>query len=249
MRKKRSVIIAVALLAAVACGCAVCNLRRTTPAPGGERKAAVTDATRSGAPQEKPLTPHATSQADWAKPVEKPGVPNLYKVTGQLYRSAQPTAEGMRELKNMGIKTVVNLRLFHSDRGEIGETELAYEHIPMEVWDADDEEFVRFLKIVTDENRTPVLVHCQHGSDRTGTAVAVYRIAVCGWARRKQSGKCGKVGSVFTKCGRGSRNTSGNSTLTPSSAVPPRSLRRQIDTPTGALALLPAPDLHAGKLS
>nr|HNI57084.1 protein-tyrosine-phosphatase [Elusimicrobiota bacterium] len=26
-------------------------------------------------------------------------------------------------------------------------------------------------------------VHCQHGSDRTGTMVAIYRIAVQGWSK------------------------------------------------------------------
>jgi protein tyrosine/serine phosphatase len=42
---------------------------------------------------------------------------------------------------------------------------------------------VRFLKIVTDPNHTPVFVHCQHGADRTGTMCAVYRIAVQGWSK------------------------------------------------------------------
>ena len=33
--------------------------------------------------------------------------------------------------------------------------------------------------------RAPVLVHCQHGADRTGTMIAVYRIAVQGWSKAK----------------------------------------------------------------
>jgi protein tyrosine phosphatase (PTP) superfamily phosphohydrolase (DUF442 family) len=118
----------------------------------------------------------------WAVPLEEPGLPNLHKVTDGLYRSAQPTAEGMQRAREMGIETVVNLRSFHSDRDEIGETGLAYEHIYMKAWHPEDEEVVRFLQIATDPDRQPVLVHCQHGADRTGTMCAAYRIAVEGWA-------------------------------------------------------------------
>jgi hypothetical protein len=53
----------------------------------------------------------------------------------------------------------------------------------MKPWHPEAEEVVRFLKIVTDPRRTPVLVHCQHGADRTGTMIAVYRIAVQGWSK------------------------------------------------------------------
>ncbi len=69
--------------------------------------------------------------AHWAKPIQMGGVPNLHKVSDTLYRSAQPSAEGMKNLKAVGIQTVINLRSFHSDRDEIGDTGLAYEHITM----------------------------------------------------------------------------------------------------------------------
>ena len=121
--------------------------------------------------------------ASWAQPVKLDGVPNLHKVSDTLYRSAQPTALGMKNLKQMGIKTVVNLRSFHSDRKEIGSTGLGYEHIYMKAWHPEREDIVRFLKIATDPKRTPVLVHCLHGADRTGTMSAIYRIAVQGWSK------------------------------------------------------------------
>ena len=124
-------------------------------------------------------------RSEWAQRLARPGLPNLHRVTEDLYRGAQPTAEGMRELKKMGIKTVINLRSFHSDRDEIGDTGLAYEHIYMKAWHAEDEEVVRFLQIVTDDDRAPAFVHCQHGADRTGTMCAIYRIAVCGWTKEE----------------------------------------------------------------
>ena len=60
------------------------------------------------------------SASEWARPVSLSGVPNLHKVSDDLYRGAQPTAEGVENLRKMGIKTIVNLRRLHSDRDELG---------------------------------------------------------------------------------------------------------------------------------
>jgi protein tyrosine/serine phosphatase len=78
---------------------------------------------------------------------------------------------------------VVNLRAVNSDRDEIGDAGLVYEHISFKAWHAEDEDVVRFLRIVTDPSRGPVFVHCQHGADRTGMMTAIYRIAVEGWSK------------------------------------------------------------------
>jgi protein tyrosine phosphatase len=53
----------------------------------------------------------------------------------------------------------------------------------MKAWHPEKKEIVRFLQIVSNPKRTPVLVHCLHGADRTGTMCAVYRIAVQGWTK------------------------------------------------------------------
>jgi len=121
----------------------------------------------------------------WAQPIRMEGVPNLHKVSDNLYRSAQPTAGGMKNLKKLGVGTIVNLRSFHSDRDEIGNTGLAYEHIYMKAWHPEEEDIVRFLQIVTRPQKSPVLVHCQHGADRTGAMCVVYRIAIQGWSKEE----------------------------------------------------------------
>jgi len=114
---------------------------------------------------------------------ETTGLKNFHQVSNDLYRGAQPTARGIRYLKKLGVRTIVNLRTFHSDTDEIGDTDIAYVHIRMQAWREEDEDTVRFLKIVTDTAKTPVFVHCQHGADRTGLMCAVYRVAVQGWTK------------------------------------------------------------------
>jgi len=123
--------------------------------------------------------------AAWAKAIELTGLHNFHKVSDNLYRGAQPTEEGMSQLEKLGIKTIINLRSFHSDRDEIKDAKFNYEHIYMKPWHPEEKEIVRFLKIVTDANLVPVFVHCQHGSDRTGTMCAIYRIAVQNWPKDK----------------------------------------------------------------
>ncbi len=125
----------------------------------------------------------AATRAKWAQPVDLPGLPNLHKVSDDLYRGAQPTSEGMKRLEQLGVKMVVNLRAFHSDRDELEGTGLAYKYINSTAWNPEDKDVVRFLQVITDSNSTPVFVHCKHGSDRTGTMCAIYRIVVEGWSR------------------------------------------------------------------
>lgn len=127
----------------------------------------------------------ANRPAQWAQPIVVAGVPNLHQVTPNLYRSAQPTAEGMRNLERMGIRTVINLRAFHSDSDEVADTALVTENIYMKTWHPEAEDVVRFLRIVNDPSRGPFLVHCQHGADRTGTMSAIYRITVQGWTKEQ----------------------------------------------------------------
>ena len=128
--------------------------------------------------------PAAKRPSNWALPIETEWLPNFYKVTDDLYRGAQPTAKGIEQLKDIGIKTIINLRSAHSDKDEIGQIDIGYESINFKPWHVEQEDIKRFLAIVTDKTKTPVFVHCKYGADRTGFMCAVYRIAVCGWEKQ-----------------------------------------------------------------
>ena len=128
----------------------------------------------------QPSVTSSERPAGWAKPLEVQGVPNLFRVNVNLYRGAQPTREGFANLGAMGIKTIVNLRSFHSDR-DLLPPGVAYVNIPMKGWHVESEDLVRFLEVANDPERQPVFVHCQRGADRTGLVCAVYRITAEGW--------------------------------------------------------------------
>jgi protein tyrosine phosphatase (PTP) superfamily phosphohydrolase (DUF442 family) len=145
-----------------------------------------------------PAQPSTNRPANWARPLTLPGITNFYQVTTNLYRGAQPTAEGMRQLKAMGIKSVVNLRSFHSDKDELAGTGLKGFRFETKPWHAEEEDVVAFLKIVTDTNNLPVFVHCQRGADRTGTMCAMYRIAVCGWTKPQAIDELKNGGYAFS---------------------------------------------------
>jgi len=121
--------------------------------------------------------------AQWAIPIKMTGVDNLHKINDGLYRSAQPTKEGMMNLERMGIKRIINLRSFHSDSDELKGTALLNDALSVKTWHIEDEDVIRVLRILRKKENGPFLIHCQHGADRTGVMSAMYRIVVQGWSK------------------------------------------------------------------
>jgi len=122
---------------------------------------------------------------EWAKPIELKEVPNLHKVSDNLFRSGQITEEGVDGLKKLGIKTVINLRTFHSDRDILQNSGINYMHIYEQAWNIEEKDVIDFLKIVNNKDNWPILVHCFHGADRTGTMSAIYRIIYDKWTKEE----------------------------------------------------------------
>ena len=139
----------------------------------------------------------ASRPAAWATKIDRPSLPNLHKVSDGLYRGAQPTVEGIKELEKMGVKTIVCLRSGKADREIVRGSNLVLAEIPMNTWDVEEEYVVRFLKIVADKNRQPAFVHCQHGADRTGTMCAAYRVVIDGWTKQQAIDEMTKGGFNF----------------------------------------------------
>jgi len=115
------------------------------------------------------------------------GVPNAGQVTPNLYRGAQPTGEGITALKQLGIEVVVDLRGAASRKEEAEVTRLGmrYVSIPSHCPFPEDEPWARFLKVIQENPGEKVFLHCRLGDDRTGMAVAAYRMADEAWTAQE----------------------------------------------------------------
>lgn len=121
--------------------------------------------------------------AVWAKPVADSHLQNFWQVSPLLYRSAQPLPEDFRELQRRGISEVLDLRLYHRDM-PAPEATLDLQQAPLSAGNINSWYLTQALQVIANA-RQPVLVHCLHGSDRTGLVVAMYRVVCQGWSKQQ----------------------------------------------------------------
>ncbi len=111
------------------------------------------------------------------------GIPNFGEVTPNLYRGGRPSHEGLDALKDMGVNLVVDLR--GTDKEEEATAKklgMQYVAIPLHCPFPKDEPYAKFLRVIRENPAKKVFVHCRLGDDRTGMAVAAYRMAEEGWS-------------------------------------------------------------------
>jgi protein tyrosine/serine phosphatase len=126
----------------------------------------------------------AERPAAWSKPID--AARNLYQITPTLYRSAQPEPRDTAALQALGIRTIINLRANHDDAAVLDLPGVKLLRIPIDTWKIGDAQVLSALRAIEQAQKDgPVLIHCQHGADRTGTVTAMYRILNQGWTREQ----------------------------------------------------------------
>ncbi len=109
---------------------------------------------------------------------------------GAIYRSGEPTPGGLRSVVDRyDIKTIIDLGAHEPGSPEELLAQrtadaLGVERIRLHLeGDAtgNPEDYATTLRVLMDESKWPVLVHCAAGSQRTGCAIAMYRQIVDGW--------------------------------------------------------------------
>jgi len=134
------------------------------------------------------LTPVHLWAANGQPPIER-----FVKVDEFLYRGAQPDLDGFKYLRDLGVGTIVNLRL-REDADRLKEREMVeslgmtYVNIPIEDGNfftrsrtIPEEAILAFFKTIDAAAPGKVFVHCHRGADRTGALVAFYRIVRHHW--------------------------------------------------------------------
>jgi len=142
------------------------------------------------------------ARASFGAPAERlklAGVSNAGKVSETLLRGAQPSAQGLAELKKLGVTTIVDLRGNSGpvawERAQVESLGMRFVNIPVLGWSAPDSAKVaQFLKVVQQDPTQKIFVHCYYGEDRTGVMVATYRIAQQNWTPEQAAAEMNSFG-------------------------------------------------------
>src|SRR2546430_16209823 len=109
---------------------------------------------------------------------------NFGKMDNRLFRGAQPNESDYKDLKTLGVKTVIDLTDSPKsyEKRDVEALGMRYVNIPMSDSSYPKAEQINaFLKLVNDSSTGTMFLHCAGGRHRTGVMGAVYRYNVNHW--------------------------------------------------------------------
>lgn len=108
-------------------------------------------------------------------------LPRLRSVNSFILRGGRPTAQGLTLLAQKGIKTIINLESSKSavqfEKQNLRTSGIHLITVPMDSFSTPKDSQVKaILDALNDPKNYPIYIHCQHGEDRTGLIVGLYRV-------------------------------------------------------------------------
>ena len=123
-----------------------------------------------------PSLPEEQRPTYWAKELNR--AENFYQISADVFRSEQPDVNLVPQLKQNRIDVVINLRSRDLDSTQLKDQNLKLIHIPINTWSINREDLLQVMFEIQQAKafEQKILIHCYHGSDRTGASIAMYRI-------------------------------------------------------------------------
>lgn len=123
-----------------------------------------------------PSLPKEQRPTHWAKELNR--AENFYQISADVFRSEQPDVNLVPQLKQNRIDVVINLRSRDLDSTQLKDQNLKLIHIPINTWSINREDLLQVMFEIQQAKafEQKILIHCYHGSDRTGASIAMYRI-------------------------------------------------------------------------
>ena len=129
-----------------------------------------------------PSLPKEQRPTHWAKELNR--AENFYQISADVFRSEQPDVNLVPQLKQNRIDVVINLRSSDLDSKQLKNQNLKLIHIPINTWSMNREDLLQVMFEIQQAKafEQKILIHCYHGSDRTGASIAMYRIIFEDWS-------------------------------------------------------------------
>lgn len=109
---------------------------------------------------------------------------NFHEVAPGILRGAQPLPSDLDQLHKQGVRTIIKLNSENPEEIDQAEARgMTIFDVPLSgFWSPSDSNMAKIEALLDDQALRPIFVHCEHGEDRTGLAIALYRMHH-GWTK------------------------------------------------------------------
>lgn len=114
-------------------------------------------------------------------------IPEYHEVNENIIRGGRPQVGDLEKLFQQGVRTIINIdndsKTAEIEKKEADRLGLNYINSPMSAFSTpNDQQVDEILSHLNDTTLFPIFIHCQHGQDRTGMILGLYRYQTDKWS-------------------------------------------------------------------